>query len=50
MRPDYTSFYEMYSENYIKIHYLSKIFYFYELAQMCTSVGYDQKIAYNFMW
>ena len=45
-----TSFYEVYSEKYIKIHYWSKIVYFYEAAQMCTSVWNDQKFAYNFMW
>ena len=47
---DNTSFNEVYSENYIKIHYWSKIFYFYEVAQMCTSVLNDRKFVRNFMW
>ena len=46
---DNTSFYEVYSEKYIKIHYWSKIFYFYEEAQICTSVLNDRKFARNFM-
>ena len=41
-----TSVYEVYSEKYMKIHYWSKIFYFYEAAQMCWN---DRKFAYNFM-
>ena len=44
------SFYEVYSEKYIKIHYWSKIFYFYEAAQICTSVLNEPKFARNFMW
>ena len=47
---DNTSFYEVYSEKYIKIHYWSKIFYFYEEAHICTSVLNDRKSARNFMW
>ena len=43
-------FYEVYSEKYIKIHYWSKIFFFYEAAQICTSVLNEQKFARNFMW
>ena len=35
---DKKNFYEVYSVKYIKIHYLSKIFYFYEAAEMSTSV------------
>ena len=34
----YTSVYELNSKKYIKILYLSMIFYFYEGAQMCTSI------------
>ena len=40
---DIQSFYEVYSEWYIKIHYRSKIFYLYEAAQICTSVLNDRK-------
>ena len=46
---DNTSVYEVYSEKYIKIHYWSKIFYFYAVAQICTSVLNDRKFAHNFM-
>ena len=45
-----TSFYEVNIEQYIKIHYWSKIFYFYEAAQICTSVLNDRKFVRNFMW
>ena len=45
-----TSFYEVHSEKYIKIYYLSKIFYFYEAAQICKSVLNERKFARNFMW
>ena len=45
-------FYEAYSEKYIKIHYWSKIVFFYEAAQICTSVlsMNEWKFARNFMW
>ena len=45
-----TSFYEVHSKKYMKIHHWSKIFFFYEAAQMCTSVPNDRKFACNFMW
>ena len=50
MRVVNTSIYEVYSDKYIKIHYLSKIFYFYQAAQMCTSIWNNREFAYNVMW
>ena len=44
------SFYEVYSEKYIKIDYWSKIVYLYEAAQICTSVSNDRKFSRKFMW